>query len=124
MLEEEEAQTGDQDNKARSIGPDIRQKQNSHKGSFGHAAVFCGEKEGAGIISGMAATHFGAGLTTLVVHEKVSPPPYLMHSTVVPDNATALAIGMGLGGHFESEFLEKYVFYLRYFFSELTNYNN
>ena len=86
-----------------------RQKQNSHKGSFGHAAVFCGEKDGAGIIAGMAATHFGAGLTTLVVHEKVSPPPYLMHSTVVPDNATALAIGMGLGGHFESEFLEKYV---------------
>jgi ADP-dependent NAD(P)H-hydrate dehydratase / NAD(P)H-hydrate epimerase len=86
-----------------------RQKQNSHKGSFGHAAVFSGEKEGAGIIAGMAATHFGAGLTTLVVHEKVSPPPYLMHSTVVPDNATALAIGMGLGGHFESEFLEKYV---------------
>jgi hydroxyethylthiazole kinase-like uncharacterized protein yjeF len=32
-----------------------------------------------------------------------------MHSTVVPDNATALAIGMGLGGHFESEFLQKYV---------------
>jgi len=86
-----------------------RQKQNSHKGSFGHAAIFCGEKEGAGIISGMAATHFGTGLTTLVVHEKVSPPPYLMHSTVVPGNATALAIGMGLGGHFESEFLDKYV---------------
>ncbi len=86
-----------------------RTRQNSHKGSFGHAALFCGEKEGAGIISGMAAATFGAGLTTLIVHEKVSPPPYLMHSTVVPDNATALAIGMGLGGHFESEFLEKYV---------------
>ena len=87
-----------------------RERQNSHKGSFGHAAVFCGEKEGAGVIAGMAATQFGAGLTTLVVHEKVSPPPYLMHSTVVPNNTTALAIGMGLGGHFESEFLEKYVF--------------
>jgi len=86
-----------------------RSKQNSHKGSFGHAAVFCGEKEGAGIIAGMAATRFGAGLTTLVVHEKISPPEYLMHSTVVPDNATALAIGMGLGGYFESEFLDKYV---------------
>ena len=86
-----------------------RTTQNSHKGSYGHAAVFCGEKEGAGIISGMASVAFGAGLTTLVVHEKVSPPPYLMHSTVVPDNATALAIGMGLGAHFESEFLEKYV---------------
>jgi len=86
-----------------------RRRQNSHKGSFGHAAVFCGEKEGAGIISAMAAASFGAGLTTLVVHEKVSPPPYLMHSTVVPDNASALAIGMGLGCHFESEFLQKYV---------------
>lgn len=86
-----------------------RMKQNSHKGSFGHAAVFCGEKEGAGIIAGMASASFGAGLSTLVVHEKVNPPPYLMHSTVVPDNATALAIGMGLGGYFESEFLQKYV---------------
>ncbi len=86
-----------------------RIEQSTHKGSFGHAAVFCGEKEGAGIISGMAAATFGAGLTTLVVHEKVSPPAYLMHSTVVPNNASALAIGMGLGCHFESEFLQKYV---------------
>jgi len=86
-----------------------RSKQNSHKGNFGHAAIFCGEKEGAGVIAGMACTRFGAGLTTLVVHEQITPPPYLMHATVVPDNAFALAIGMGLGGYFESEFLEKYV---------------
>jgi len=86
-----------------------RTEQSTHKGSFGHAALFCGEKEGAGIISGMAAATFGAGLTTLVVHEKVFPPAYLMHSTVVPGNASALAIGMGLGCHFESEFLQKYV---------------
>lgn len=86
-----------------------RNRKNSHKGNFGHAALFCGEKEGAGIIAGMAASRFGAGLTTLVVHEKVSPPAYLMHSTVVPDNASALAIGMGLGGYFEQEFLQKYV---------------
>ena len=81
----------------------------THKGTFGHAGIFCGEKEGAGIIAGMAASRFGAGLTTLIVHEKITPPPYLMHSTVVPKNTTALAIGMGLGCHFESEFLEKYV---------------
>jgi len=86
-----------------------RTQQSTHKGSFGHAAVFCGEKEGAGIISGMAAVTFGAGLTTLVVHDKISPPAYLMHATVVPGNASALAIGMGLGCHFESEFLQKYV---------------
>ena len=81
----------------------------THKGTFGHAGIFCGEKEGAGIIAAMAASRFGAGLTTLIVHEKITPPPYLMHSTVVPKNTTALAIGMGLGCHFESEFLEKYV---------------
>ncbi|WP_415406669.1 NAD(P)H-hydrate dehydratase [Sulfurovum sp. CS9] len=86
-----------------------RTEQSTHKGSFGHAAVFCGEKEGAGIIAGMAAATFGAGLTTLVVHDKISPPAYLMHATVVPGNASALAIGMGLGCHFESEFLQKYV---------------
>ncbi|HEY9190705.1 MAG TPA: NAD(P)H-hydrate dehydratase [Sulfurovum sp.] len=86
-----------------------RRARSTHKGTFGHAAVFCGEKEGAGIISGMAAATFGAGLTTLVVHEKVTPPPYLMHATVVPDNASAMAIGMGLGCHFESAFLQKYV---------------
>ena len=86
-----------------------RTKQNSHKGNFGHAAIFCGEKEGASVIAGMACTHFGAGLTTLVVHEKVTPPPYLMCTTIVPDNASALAIGMGLGGYFETEFLQKYV---------------
>lgn len=57
----------------------------------------------------MACATFGAGITTLVVHEKITPPPYLMHATVVPKNATALAIGMGLGCHFESEFLQKYV---------------
>jgi len=86
-----------------------RNRQNSHKGDFGHAGVLCGEKEGAGIIAGMASACFGAGLTTLVVHEVISPPPYLMHSTVVPQNATALAIGMGLGDHFEREFLQKYI---------------
>jgi len=86
-----------------------RTQQSTHKGNFGHAAVLCGEKEGAGIISGMASASFGAGLTTLVVHENITPPPYLMHSNVVPDNASALAIGMGLGGHFESEFLQKYI---------------
>ena len=81
----------------------------SHKGSFGHAAVFCGEKEGAGIMAATAAARFGAGLTTLVIHERVSPPPFLMTATTVPPKATALAIGMGLGEYFEEELLQKEV---------------
>jgi len=86
-----------------------RVELSTHKGTFGHATVFCGEKEGAGVIAGMAASKFGAGLTTLIVHDKVMPPPYLMCSTTLPKNASSLAIGMGLGDYFESEFLEKYV---------------
>ncbi len=81
----------------------------THKGSFGHAVVFCGEKDGAGIIAGMAASRFGAGLTTLISHEKITPPPYLMHSTEVPRNASALAVGMGMGNYFEDEFLSQNV---------------
>ena len=86
-----------------------RKRGTTHKGSFGHAGVFCGEKEGAGVITGTAAIRFGAGLTTLIVHDKILPPPTLMHATDLPKNCSALAIGMGLGEHFESEFLEKNV---------------
>ena len=81
----------------------------THKGTFGHAAVFCGEKPGAGILSGMAATRFGAGLVTLVTRETITPPPYLMTASEVPYNATALAIGMGMGHYFEAEFLRNSV---------------
>jgi hydroxyethylthiazole kinase-like uncharacterized protein yjeF len=81
----------------------------THKGSFGHAVVFCGDKEGAGIMAAMAASRFGAGLTTLVAHERIAPPPHLMHGSEVPESATALAIGMGLGDHMESDFLRKNV---------------
>jgi hydroxyethylthiazole kinase-like uncharacterized protein yjeF len=81
----------------------------THKGSFGHTAVFCGEKEGAGIIVATAASRFGAGLTTLVVHEKITPPPFLMHTTDIPQTASAIAIGMGLGNHFDETFLREYV---------------
>ena len=83
-----------------------RSRAGTHKGSFGHAGVFCGEKEGAGIIAALAASRYGAGLTTLIVHEVVQHPPHLMHATIVPEKTSALAIGMGLGGHFDSDFLK------------------
>ena len=86
-----------------------RTQADAHKGTFGHAAIFCGEKEGAGIIAGLAASRFGAGLTTLIVHEKITPPPVLMHATEVPRTASALAVGMGLGNHFDADFLDKEV---------------
>ena len=87
----------------------IRESKNCHKGSFGHVAIFCGQKEGAAVISATAAARFGAGLTTLVLHEKVNCPPFLMSSTKLPQNTTAIAIGMGLGNYFEEDILSKEV---------------
>ena len=81
----------------------------THKGDFGHVAVFCGEKEGAGIIAAMASSRFGAGLTTLVTQKEIVPPPYLMHSTSLPEKSTALAVGMGLGLSFDSAYLKQNV---------------
>ncbi len=77
-----------------------RQKLNVHKGSFGHAAVVCGTKPGAAIIAVSAAMCFGAGLVTLVnasAASSFSLPYELMLAGAVPENATAIAIGMGLG---------------------------
>jgi len=87
----------------------LRESRVTHKGTFGHAVLLCGEKEGAAILAGSAASRFGAGLTTLVIHERVTAPAHLMSSTVVPESATALAAGMGLGSFFEEEFLDRYV---------------
>ena len=87
----------------------LRKKLSTHKGSFGHAAIFCGEKEGASVIAGEAALRFGAGLVILVMQQKYFIPPYLMHSFALPVNSTAIALGMGLGHDFEESFLDKHV---------------
>jgi len=79
----------------------------THKGSFGHVAILCGKSEGAGVISGMSAARFGTGLVTLVSQSQINSPEYLMHSNDIPAKTTAIAVGMGLGGHFDNEFLEK-----------------
>ena len=89
--------------------PPLRERQNSHKGSYGHVAIFCGQKSGAAIIAGMASARFGVGLTTIIYHENVEVPVYLMKDTKIPKNATAIAIGMGLGEFFEDDILQKEV---------------
>jgi len=83
-----------------------RHSHNTHKGSFGHLSVICGEKEGAAIISGSSALRFGAGLVTLISNENVTLPYELMQSHLLPNNTSAIALGMGLGQEFsESELL-------------------
>ncbi len=87
----------------------LRVSKNSNKGTFGHLAVYVGAKEGAGIISAMAATRFGAGLTTLIYHEKIIHPPHLMSATKLPKKLNAIVIGMGLGEFFEDSALDEVV---------------
>jgi hydroxyethylthiazole kinase-like uncharacterized protein yjeF len=86
-----------------------RKAQSTHKGTFGHVAIFCGEKEGAAVISAKASMRFGVGLSTLVIQDKVYTPYYLMQSTTLPANTTAIAVGMGLGSFFDESFLEKHI---------------
>lgn len=90
-----------------------RTKQNSNKGTYGHAAIVVGDKCGAGIIAGTAALTYGAGLVTLVTDRDLAAPEFLrqtqpadkyaegvcmlMQSPAFPENTTAAALGMGLG---------------------------
>lgn len=77
-------------------------KQNSNKGTYGHTAIYAGTKPGAAVIAGHAALKFGSGLATLVpIAGKINFENVadfeLMVSYAVPQNATALVVGPGLG---------------------------
>ena len=87
-----------------------RTRKDSHKGSFGHLNLVCGEKEGASIMSALAASRFGCGLVTLLSHkENFSYHHTLMSSHTLAKNTSALACGMGLGNEFSSEELQSYL---------------
>ena len=87
-----------------------RNQKNSHKGSYGHLAIPCGNKHGASMMSGLSALKFGSGLVTLVSFEEpYNMPCSLMHSQIKPSNATALACGMGLGIDFCDEDLSRFL---------------
>ena len=80
----------------------FRTNRAAHKGTYGHTAVFAGEKSGAGIIAATAAMNFGSGLTTLVKTEKSNLEqfkisPELMISEEIPAKTTCVVIGPGLG---------------------------
>ncbi len=86
-----------------------RNIENSHKGSYGHLSVICGEKEGASIIAGLSALCCGAGLVTLISNENVNIPYELMQSHLIPPNTTAISLGMGLGQEFSEDELDKFL---------------
>lgn len=78
----------------------LRTHTSSHKGTYGHLAVICGEKIGASVIAASAALRFGAGLVSLISNENVTIPYELMQSHSLPSTTTAIALGMGLGVEF------------------------
>ena len=84
-----------------------RYLKNSHKGSYGHTAVVCGEKQGAAVMAGLAALRFGSGLVTLVSNNEEQIPYELMQSHLLPASTTAIALGMGLGVEFSNDELLK-----------------
>lgn len=80
-----------------------RYEKNSHKGTYGHLSVICGEKPGASVMTGSAALHFGTGLVTLISNNQEQIPYELMQSHLLPGTTTAIALGMGLGVEFSNE---------------------
>ncbi len=90
----------------------VRKKLDSHKGTYGHLCIACGEKSGASIISALSALRFGSGIVTLVGYESAKTlhiPHTLMYGGNVAKNATALACGMGLGKGFSDVELNKFL---------------
>ena len=80
-----------------------RHLKNSHKGSYGHLSLICGEKPGAAVMAGSAALRFGSGLVTLLSNNNEQIPFELMQSHFLPSTTTAIALGMGLGTEFSNE---------------------
>ncbi len=92
-----------------------RTEENSHKGSYGHVYVACGEKSGAAIIAAKAALNFGCGKVTVfnplsdgtLDYISVSNPE-LMVSRSIGEDASAIVFGPGLGRN--NDALVDYVF--------------
>ena len=90
-----------------------RTRQSTHKGSFGHTAVIAGEKGGAAQLCASSALRFGSGLVSVVDYQNRPLTPSLMQSEHLPQTATAIAAGMGLGAVYSNEDL------LRFFDNDL-----
>ena len=102
--------TTDMVNDGQLVTPDIFSQhlvprpRNSHKGSFGCAAILGGAQgmTGAALLAGRAALHLGAGRVYVGLLEPLAADPAQPELMLRPpdealDLATALAIGPGLG---------------------------
>ncbi|MDC7243811.1 MAG: NAD(P)H-hydrate dehydratase [Sphaerochaetaceae bacterium] len=84
----------------------LRTNKPSHKGNYGHLAVIAGEKIGAATLCAEAGFVFGAGLVTAVSNDNYLYPYHIMQNKSLPNNTSAIALGMGLG-KIDEEFLDE-----------------
>lgn len=84
----------------------LRDKKDSHKGTYGHLNVVAGCKKGAGVIAAKAAFGFGAGLVSVICHENIDLPYHIMQTHKLTESCTAIALGMGLGRYEAKEIKE------------------
>lgn len=85
----------------------LRDKKTTHKGTFGHLAVLIGDKKGAGILSAEAGFAFGCGLISAINSEDIKKiPNHIMQSTTIPQNTTAVCVGMGLGNNYDKKIFD------------------
>lgn len=84
------------------FNPPLRTNPASHKGNFGHLCVVAGKKRGAAVLCGLAGLRFGAGLVTLISDRPIDNLPFsLMQSHTLPENTSAIAMGMGMGYEYD-----------------------
>lgn len=86
----------------------FRKKRNAHKGTYGHTAVFSGDKGGASILAATATLNFGSGLVTIIKHtsselSQFKIPPALMLSEKLPEKTSCILLGPGVLAHNLSE---------------------
>lgn len=77
-----------------------RESNNVFKNSFGHVVVVSGQKCGASLLAAKASFKMGAGLVSLLdLNENLKGfnEPEIMLTKEIPQNASVIAIGMGLG---------------------------
>lgn len=91
---------------SRDIKLPFRDTKIANKGTYGHLSVILGEKVGAGLLCADAGFSFGSGLITIVSKEIKKLPNYVMQNRVLPNNTTALCIGMGLGKKYDEKVLQ------------------
>lgn len=70
----------------------IERGSSSHKGKFGH--IYIAGSASAGTLAGLGALNFGSGLVSLLSDKSFSP--LLMLKNEISDDASAMALGMGL----------------------------